>query len=430
SLRRDGSSRFGSQNKWGSFPAISAGWIVSDENFFPISSLLSYLKVRAEYGHAGNFNIGNYNQYGNIASTNYVFGNSLVQGRSPVSIENSNLTWETTKGMDVGVDMSFFDDRVSFTFDYYNKFTYNMLYQIDIPYASGFPSIQSNIGEINIWGYEFSIGSKYRTQDFSWSSDFNISFNRNEVLQLGTNNTPIGGIGEQGFSSYWKTEVGRQMPLFYGYVFDGIYMTQEDFDASAKHITSAVGTTKMRDLNDDGVITSEDKTFIGNPNPKFIFGFNNGFTYKNVDLNIVLSGAYGVDVFAFRGWHTILDGNFNVIKELKDRWRSVENPGKGFHARTLSNTTAFGRFTSSKWIHDASYLTVKNITLGYTVPVQYKYLKEPRIYLSVQQACVLTSYPYGNPEVSLQGLNSLQLGFDGSAYPVPRTIAMGVNLNF
>src|SRR5690606_30760485 len=222
----------------------------------------------------------------------------------------------------------------------------------------------------------------------------------------------------------------RQMPLFYGYVFDGIYMTQEDFDASAKHITSAVGTTKMRDLNDDGVITSEDKTFIGNPNPKFIFGFNNGFTYKNVDLNIVLSGAYGGDVFAFRGWHTILDGNFNVIKELKDRWRSVENPGKGFHARTLSNTTAFGRFTSSKWIHDASYLTVKNITSGYTVPVQYKYLKEPRIYLSVQQAFVLTSYPYGNPEVSLQGLNSLQLGFDGSAYPVPRTIAMGVNLNF
>lgn len=430
SLRRDGSSRFGSQNKWGSFPAISAGWIVSDENFFPISSLLSYLKVRAEYGHAGNFNIGNYNQYGNIASTNYVFGNSLVQGRSPVSIENSNLTWETTKGMDVGVDMSFFDDRVSFTFDYYNKFTYNMLYQIDIPYASGFPSIQSNIGEINIWGYEFSIGSKYRTQDFSWSSDFNISFNRNEVLQLGTNNTPIGGIGEQGFSSYWKTEVGRQMPLFYGYVFDGIYMTQEDFDASPKHITSAVGTTKMKDLNDDGVIDSEDKTFIGNPNPKFTFGFSNNFSYKNFDLNVVISGAYGGDVFAFRGWHTILDGNFNVIKELKDRWRSPENPGDGFYARTLSNTTAFGRFTSSKWVHDASYLTLKNVTLGYTLPVQYKYLKSPRVYVSIQQAFILTNYPYGNPEVSLNGLNSLQLGFDGSAYPVPRTIAAGLNLNF
>lgn len=430
SLRRDGSSRFGSQNKWGSFPAISAGWIVSDENFFPTSSLFSYLKVRAEYGHAGNFNIGNYNQYGNIASTNYVFGNSLVQGRSPVSIENSNLTWETTKGMDVGVDMSFFDDRVSFTFDYYNKFTYNMLYQIDIPYASGFPSIQSNIGEINIWGYEFSIGSKYRTQDFSWSSDFNISFNRNEVLQLGTNNTPIGGIGEQGFSSYWKTEVGRQMPLFYGYVFDGIYMTQEDFDASPKHITSAVGTTKMRDLNDDGVIDSEDKTFIGNPNPKFTFGFSNNFSYKNFDLNVVISGAYGGDVFAFRGWHTILDGNFNVIKELKDRWRSPENPGDGFYARTLSNTTAFGRFTSSKWVHDASYLTLKNVTLGYTLPVQYKYLKSPRVYVSIQQAFILTNYPYGNPEVSLNGLNSLQLGFDGSAYPVPRTIAAGLNLNF
>ena len=119
-----------------------------------------------------------------------------------------------------------------------------------------------------------------------------------------------------------------------------------------------------------------------------------------------------------------------MIKELKDRWRSPENPGDGFYARTLSNTTAFGRFTSSKWVHDASYLTLKNVTLGYTLPVQYKYLKSPRVYVSIQQAFILTNYPYGNPEVSLNGLNSLQLGFDGSAYPVPRTIAAGLNLNF
>jgi len=430
SLRRDGSSRFGAQNKWGAFPALSAGWIVSDEDFLVNSSTLSYLKVRAEYGHAGNFNIGNYNQYGNISTTNYVFGNTLSQGRSPASIENSKLTWETTKGMDLGLDLGFFDDRLNFTFDYYNKSTYNMLYQIDIPFASGFANIQSNIGEINIWGYEFAIASKYQSGDFRWNTDFNISFNRNKVLKLGTNDTPIGGIGEQGFTSYWKTEVGRQMPLFYGYVFDGLYMTQEDFDSSAKHITSAVGTTKMRDLNEDGVINSEDKTFIGNPNPKFIFGFNNSFFYKGFDLNLVISGAYGGDVFAFRGWHTILDGNFNVIKELKNRWRSEENPGDGFHARTLSNTTAFGRFTSSKWVHDASYLTLKNITLGYTFPVEYKYIKTPRVYVSVQQALVITNYPYGNPEVSLNGLSSLQLGFDGSAYPVPRTMALGFSLNF
>jgi hypothetical protein len=186
----------------------------------------------------------------------------------------------------------------------------------------------------------------------------------------------------------------------------------------------------MRDLNDDGVINSEDKTFIGNPNPKFTSGFNNSFNYKNFDMNIVLSGAYGGEVFAFRGWNTLLDGNFNVITEVKDRWRSEENPGAGFHASTRSGTTAFGRFTSSKWIHDASYLTVKNITFGYTLPNIKNYFTKARVYASVQQALVLTNYPYGNPEASLRGLSSLELGFDGTAYPVPRTIALGLNLNF
>jgi TonB-linked SusC/RagA family outer membrane protein len=430
SIRRDGSSRFGAENQWGAFPAASAGWIISDESFLNSSSVVSYLKLRAEYGHAGNFNIGNYRQFGNISTTNYVLGKSIAQGRSPVSIGNSLLTWETTRGMDVGLDVSFFGDRLFMTFDYYNKTTDNMLYQVDIPYAAGFPNIQSNIGEINIWGYEFSVGHKFLSENFKWNTDFNISFNRNKVIQLGTNNTPIGGIGEQGFSSYWKTEVGRQMPLFYGYVFDGIYMNQEDFDSSAKHITSAVGTTKMRDLNGDGVINSQDKTFIGNPNPKFTFGFNNSFNYKNLDMNIVISGAYGGDVFAFRGWNTLLDGNFNVITEVKDRWRSEENPGAGFHASTRSGTTAFGRFTSSKWVHDASYLTVKNITFGYTLPQVKRYFSKARVYASIQQALTLTNYPYGNPEASLRGLSSLELGFDGTAYPVPRTIALGLNLNF
>ncbi|MBI0397158.1 SusC/RagA family TonB-linked outer membrane protein [Cyclobacterium marinum] len=430
SIRRDGSSRFGLDNQWGSFPAASAGWIISDETFLSNSTALSYLKLRAEYGYAGNFNIGNYRQYGNISSTNYVIGNSVAQGRSPVSIGNSQLTWETTRGMDIGLDASFLGDRIYTTFDYYNKTTDNMLYQVDIPYAAGFPNIQSNIGEINIWGYEFSVGHKLLTENFKWNTDFNISFNRNKVIQLGTNNTPIGGIGEQGFSSYWKTEVGRQMPLFYGYVFDGIYMTQEEFDTSAKHITSAVGTTKMKDLNDDGVIDSDDKTFLGNPNPKFTFGFNNSFNYKNFDLNIVMSGAYGGEIFAFRGWNTLLDGNFNVITEVKDRWRSEDNPGEGFHASTRSGTTAFGRYTSSKWIHDASYLTVKNITFGYTIPNIKNYFTKARVYASIQQALVITNYPYGNPEASLLGLSSLQLGFDGTAYPVPRTIALGLNLNF
>lgn len=430
SLRRDGSSRFGSNNRWGTFPSISAGWILSDEQFLAQFQAIDYLKIRAEYGSAGNFNIGNYTQFGNIASSNYVFGNVLSSGRSPLTIGNSQLTWEKSNGIDIGIDIGLFKNRIFLTADYYNKTTSDMLYQIDIPAGSGFTNIQSNVGEFKFWGYEFSLNTKNLTGDFKWSSDFNISFNRNKVIKLGTNNTPIGGIGEQGESSYWKTEVGKPIALFYGYVWDGIYMTQEEFDQQPKHITSVVGTTRMKDLNNDGVIDNKDKTYIGNPNPDFLVGFTNNFTYKNFDLGVVMSGSFGADMFVHRGWNEIQDGNFNVRTELKDRWRSVENPGAGIHARSLSGTTAFGRFTSTKWLFPASYLTVKNITLGYKLPSITPAIKHARVYASVQQAFVLTNYIGVNPEASKNGLDGLKLGFDGTAYPIPRTFALGLNVTF
>ncbi|MEJ7914134.1 MAG: TonB-dependent receptor, partial [Chitinophagaceae bacterium] len=388
SIRRDGSSRFGPDNRWGIFPSFSAGWVISDEKFASNWSAINFLKLRGEYGYTGNFNIGDYNQFGNVVSTNYVFAGQLTQGRSPNSLGNSMLTWETTKGLDIGIDLSLFQSRISVTLDYYNKFTSDMLYQIDIPNGAGFSNIQSNVGEFHFWGYEFSASSKNMVGKFKWNTDFNISFNRNKALRLGTNNTPIGGIGEQGESSYWKTEVGRPLGQFYGYVFEGIYMDQKDFDASAKHLTSAVGTSKVKDINGDKVINSLDKAFIGNPNPDFLFGINNTFAYKGFDVNIVVSGAYGGDIFAFRGWNNILDGIVNVQKDIKDRWRSIEQPGAGYQGRTLAGTTAFGRYTSSKWVHSGSYLTIKNITLGYTLPPLTKYIRSARVFASVQQPLI------------------------------------------
>ena len=431
SVRRDGSSRFGSENRWGTFPSVSAGWIISDEEFAKgWWSGLSYLKIRAEYGYAGNFNIGNYSQFGNIASTNYVFGDQLVQGRSPISIGNPYLTWETTRGMDVGLDIGLFNDRVAVTFDYYDKNTTDMLYQVDIPYGAGFPNIQDNIGEFHFWGYEFGASTKNMVGSFRWNTDFNISFNRNKVIQLGTNNTPIGGIGNYS-TSIWRTEVGRPIGQFYGYVFDGIYMTQEEFDSQPKHLTSAVGTMRMKDVNNDGVIDTKDKTYIGNPNPKFIFGINNTFAYKNFDMNVVMSGAYGGKMYyAMAEWSETLEGAFNVEKHVKDRWRSPENPGAGIVGRTLSGTTEFPRNVQSRLVLDASYLTVKNITLGYTLPKITEYLSSTRIFASIQQALVLTKYRGSSPEASLNGLNGLQEGVDFNPYPVPRTFALGLNLNF
>lgn len=430
SIRRDGSSRFGSENRWGSFPSVSAGWIISDEGFAQQWRSLSYLKLRAEYGDAGNFNIGNYSQFGNINSTNYVFGGGLVQGRSPSSIGNTRLTWETTRGMDVGLDVGLFSDRVSVTLDYYTKSTKNMLYQVDIPNGAGFSNIQDNIGEFHFWGYEFGATTKNFVGDLKWSTDFNISINRNKVMKLGTNNTPIGGIGEYS-SDIWKTEVGHPMGQFYGYVFDGIYMNQSEFDSQPKHSTSQIGTMRMKDLNGDGVINTLDRTYIGNPNPKFLFGINNSLSYKSFDLNLVFSGAIGGKMYySLAEWTETLEGIFNVEKYMKDRWRSPENPGAGIVGRSLSGTTSFPRSNQNRLVLDASYMTLKNATLGYTLPKMRSFVSKARVFVSVQQAFILTKYKGANPEASLNGLNGLRQGVDVSPYPIPRTVALGVNFNF
>ncbi len=429
-VRRDGSSRFGVDNRWGTFPSISAGWTVSDENFAKAIPQVSFLKLRASYGLVGNNNIGNYTQYANISTANYSFNDVISQGRAPSSLGNPRLNWETTRQLDLGLDLGLLNNRVNLVFDYYRKNTDDLLYQVDIPRASGFFSVQSNIGAFRLWGYEVAVNSLNLVGDFKWSTDFNISFNRSKALKLSTNDAPVGGYND--YNDYWRTAVGQPIGQFYGYVFDGVYLNQADLDASPKHATSEVGTVKYRDLNGDGVITSADKDFIGNPTPKFVFGLNNAFTYRNFDLNVLVTGAYGGKVMNGQLEYTEnLDGVFNVATYVKDRWRSEENPGAGEIPRTKSGTTAIQRATNSRWVSDASYATLKNVTLGYTLPLPAnKYLAKARFYATIQQALVLTNYEGANPEASINGLDGLRQGLDIANYPVPRTYSLGVNLNF
>lgn len=429
SLRRDGSSRFGVDNKWGSFPSFSAGWIVSDEDFMQSIPAINYLKLRGEYGQVGNFNIGDYRQYGGVSTSNYVFGGALAQGRSLTSLGNTFLTWETTAGFDIGIDMSFLNDRIAFTADYYQKEVDDMLYQVDIPRGTGFASIQSNIGGFKFWGYEFAVNTRNLTGTLKWNTDFNISFNRNKVMKLGTNNAPIDGVGEQG--TYWKTEVGKPIGQFWGYVYDGVYMTQEEFDTQPKAVISSVGTVRYKDLNKDGVITNADRTFIGNPTPKFVLGMNNSFAYKGFDLGIVIAGAFGQDIINGQlEWSENQDGVFNVQKHWLDFWRSEENPGSGAQPRVTGAANNFFRYANSRFVEDGSYLAIKNITLGYEIPAFKNIFSRARVYLTCQQAAVFTKYKGMNPEASINGLNGLREGVDAGAYPVPRTFAIGLDVNF
>ena len=427
-IRRDGSSRFGVDNRWGTFPSISLGWIISDENFASNLRTISYLKLRAGYGETGNFNIGDFRQYPGIGVANYPINQVMAIGRPISSLGNSVLTWETTNGINVGADIGLVRDRIMFSFDYYNKTTKGLLYNLEVPTSSGFGNVMTNIGEFNLWGYEFALSTKNFQGNFNWTTDINVSINRSKVIQLGANNTPIGGINEYGDS--WKTEVGQPMGQFWGYVYDGIYMTEEEFQSQPKHITSMVGTVRFKDLNKDNIINAEDRTYIGNPNPDFTFGINNSFSYKYFDLNIVATGAVGGDLFdAKNEWLELIDGLFNTQRYVIDRWRSVEDPGAGIIGRTSpATTTAEHRKDNSRYVHDGTYLTIKNVTLGFTYPKPVKYVQSIRAFISVQQALVFSSY--ANPEVSANGLNGFQEGKDAAAYPIPRVFSLGLNLNF
>lgn len=439
-VRSDGSSRFGSQNRWGTFPSASLGWIISDENFFSNVKAINFAKFRASYGVIGNNNIGNYTQYALVNNTiNAVFGSTVATGAAVVSLANSNLTWETTRQFDMGLDLSFLNNRIQFTYDYYLKNTTNLLYSVQVAQESGFTNFNDNIGQIRFWGHEFALNTvNVDGNKFRWTTNANISFNRNKVIELAE------GL-DRVYGTFHITQVGKPFGQFYGLVANGVYMNQQDLDNSPQVPgRSNVGTIKLLDLNKDGIITyggdNDDRTIIGSPFPKFIYGITNTLQYGRFDLSIVGSGSYGNKLLIRHLYSTAnLDGVFNMVEEAKYRFRSPENPGKGFFGTTVGggNYTGVERdWMNSRFIDGASFFTIKNITLGYNIGIKSKAIKSARVYASVQQAYVFTNYWGGpNPETSAQGNGNgdggnLSQGVDLSNYPVPRTYTLGVNLNF
>ncbi|MCE7043778.1 TonB-dependent receptor [Dyadobacter sp. CY312] len=424
-IRRDGSSKFGVDKRWGNFPSVSAGWIISDEAFMSNIKAVSFLKLRASYGVIGNNNVGNYTQYASVVATNNPVGNQYVSGKSIAGLNNTALGWENTKELDLGVDINFLNNRINFGYDYYHKTTDALLYTVDIPISSGFFNFATNIGKLAFWGHEFTLSSQNLRGNLTWNTDFNISFNKNKALALGTANAAI-------FGDNTITEVGKPLGQLYALEWLGVYKDQADFDSSPRYAGAEVGTVKFKDVNGDGIVTNDDrdKTVVGNSAPKAIFGITNSFTYKNFDLSIVGAGAFGNKIInVSERFTTNLDGTFNVLKGVSQRWRSEEDPGAGIYGKSKANTTGYERdWSSSKFIYNANYFTIKNITLGYQVGLkENKYIHGLRVYTSIQHAFVFTKYPGGNPEVSAAG--GLFSGSDYTTYPVPRTFTLGINFN-
>jgi len=446
SFRSDGSSRFGNNNRYGYFPSAALGWRMADEPFMKKAlSFVSDWKWRVSYGLTGNNNIGNYSSLGLTLPANYVLGGSQVSGYAVSTLDNPDLTWEKNSQFDVGADISLFNNRLNLTADYYYNKTIDLLWRVNLPALTGISvpggsgyaqaSTLKNIGQVENKGFEFAINSQNLVGAFNWTTNFNISFNRNKVLSLGV-------VGERFFTgsnivnSFQVTEVGRPTAQFYTLVTDGIFQNQEEVNAYQRNgvliqPTARPGDFRYRDVNDDGRISPDDRDYTGNPHPQFSFGFSNNFSYKNFSLNVLLSGVYGNKVMNVGSrWVSNLNGNLNGFKEaFEGRWISPDQPGTGYPSVSTTRANEIHSFN----IEDGSFVRVRNVTLAYALPKTVFSaigLQGGRVYFSGQNLLTLTRYSGLDPEVNENGSNPLSLGVDAFGYPSPRVLTLGLTANF
>ncbi len=426
-FRREGSSRFGEQNRYGNFPAFSAGWRVINEKFFPQTSWLTDLKLRGSWGITGNNNIGNYSSLAFINNSNYIIGNSLSRGVVVASLANPVLGWERATQLDLGLDLAAFRDKLSFTAEYYSKITDDMLLPIQVPAISGFTNYLSNVGKVQNRGVEFTLRYRTNINKVGVWSNLNLSLNRNKVLEIrGANDQILNGEYYSGFNI---SRVGRPIGMLYGFEVLGIFNTQDEIDKSPKQDGAIPGVYKYLDGNGDGIISydTRDMLEIGNPWPKFTYGLNLGGNYKNFDINLLLNGAYGYDIYRLIESSTMnMDGVFNVLDASKERWRSEANPGTGRYATT--NTWKWERETNSRYVYSGSHLWFKNVSVGYSLPKSNLPFKGLRIYASADNFLLITNYPGANPDINVRG--GINPGIDDEAYPLPRTFTFGLNVTF
>jgi TonB-linked SusC/RagA family outer membrane protein len=431
-FNREASSRFGSNNRWGNFPSASVGWRLSQESFFPKFSWLDDFKLRGSYGITGNNNIGNYTSQANINPSNYVLGNAVVPGATVGSFPNTNLGWEQSKQLDIGFDLSILNGKVNLTGEYYRKLTTNMLLNVEVPSVAGFGNVITNIGKLQNKGVELGLNYHDKYGEVTFSTGFNISFNRNKVLSIdGDRNSLLTGAFYDGYNI---STVGQPIGMFYGFKVLGIYQNQAQINGTPHNPNHIPGTYQYFDANGDGQITydTQDMVVIGNPNPKFTYGWNWNVGYKHFDLSMLLNGSYGGQIYRAVDMNLAnIDGVFNVLSDVQNRWRSEANPGAGKWPG--SNTYYFTREANSVYVYSGSYLWIKNITLGYSLP-RIKNVFDAKIFVSMDNAFLFTKYPGNNPEVNAARANNgndvISPGRDGEAYPVPRTISIGTRINF
>ncbi|KEO73479.1 SusC/RagA family TonB-linked outer membrane protein [Anditalea andensis] len=429
-FRADGSSRFGSGNKWGYFPSAAIGYNIGNEPFLKVQSIISTLKVTGSWGLTGNQEIGLYQSLSQLNTERNAFGSVIAIGLAPGRIPNPDLRWEKTNQVNLGLEVGVWEDRVFLEAAAYYKKTQDLLLPLDLPRSSGFSTILQNIGSVENKGIELAINSNNLSGAFSWVTNANITFNRNKILQLGPGESfrlaPDTGDGHLQISNSSILQVGAPVGSFFGMVTDGIYQQGEDvIPGSSSFGSIGPGDIRYVDVNGDGVINNNDRTIIGNPQPKFFYGLTNNLAYKHFDLSIFLQGTYGNDVWNVNS-HELYrnDGATNNVRDVLNRW-TPENPSNEWPS---ARTRPF--VLSDRHIEDASFLRVRNITLGYQLPVAntgVTWLRSCRIYAQAQNLFTFTNYSGFDPEVNSFGQNPIGIGIDRGTFPMARTFILGVN---
>ncbi len=430
SIRRDGSSRFGADNRWGWFPAVSAGWRLSEEGFLKDVRAVSELKLRASYGVAGNNNIGDYASIGTLSGLNYVLGASqgVVSGFGPGSFSNRMLGWERTYTFDTGLDVGLANGRIGVSLDYYISDTRDLLLNVPIPAVSGFSSTLMNIGAIRNSGVELELSTANTTGAVKWNSSFNISHNRNKVLELGPGGAPI-YITEGNFTTI--TKIGEPIGSYYAFVQEGIFKDKNDLDSHPHYKVQNVGDIKYKDLNGDGVINEDDMTIIGDNHPRFFWGMQHTVTYKDFDLTLFGDGQWGNKLLN-RAIAEHGQSRGNVDGYWRDRWRSPEDPGNGWVPRAA--VTANLTTPSTFWLRSAEFVRLRTISLGYKLSgktlEKIPAISGLRIYASVDNVWMHDHYNK-NPQTGSFSNTNTRPGVDYDAtYPLARTYTLGLNVKF
>ncbi len=424
--RYDGSSRFGANNKWAFFPSGALAWNLKNESFMKNLKFLDQFKIRASYGQTGNTSIPEYSSLAKFSNIFTMLDATTVNAVTPTTMANSDLTWEETTQIDGGIDLSFWKGALRINGDYYKKTTNNLLYSVPVVRYSGYISNLENYGSIENKGFELTFGSDFNIKGLKWSTDLNFSLNRNKVLELPGKDVLYSNIPSQ-LANYDPTQilqVGKPLGSFYGYVFDGLYQSGDDILENGRQ----PGDIKYRDLNGDKKIDANDRTIIGNPNPKFTIGVTNQMTYKNFDLSFFFNGVFGSDIYNITRME--LDGLYgksNVSKDILNRWTPQNTNTVVPRAAGIPAIKSSGR-----WIEDGSYIRLKNLLLGYSLPkhlVSAIGADKVRISLSGQNLLTFTKYSGLDPEVSTS-FSNLNIGLDYDSYPNVKSYSMGINVTF